>query len=300
MMDKHAAKNIKKKNKTTAVICIELLAIIVIVAAVLFFSDKELPWSRQSEQVQSEDSKVNADNETNDDELKGYVVRDGKAYFYKMLGIPAKKGWIRTEKGDFYCLGDGELATGWKYLDKRAYYFYRESDVAPGKLLGKMAKNDTTDGYIDIPETGYLDGEEGLAIGYSLDVLERFGWNLESAYRYSAALGFVPGADAHYGFTIHSCANQGFKYGEGNCLAWSGTFCAMAKVMGYDARLIWGTLPWQGRDVPHAWVEIWMDDGIHVYDPRKNDGEDMAGFDVRYGEPGTRKYNEDSKEYLEW
>lgn len=300
IMDKHAREKVKKNNKIRNVILIEIFVLVAIAAAVLVFADTELPWSRQSEQVQTEEPQFNTDSETEDNELEGYEVIDGKPYYYNMLGIPAKRGWIRTEKGDFYCLGEGELATGWKYLDKKAYYFYREADLAPGILLGSMAKGDTTDGFISIPESGYLDGEEGLAIGYSLNVLERFGWDLESAYRYSAALGFVPGADAHYGFTIHSCANQGFEYGEGNCLAWAGTFCAMAKVMGYDARLIWGTLPWQGRDVPHAWVEIWMEDGIHVYDPRKNDGEDMAGYDVRYGEPGTRDYNEDSKEYLEW
>ena len=73
----------------------------------------------------------------------------------------------------------------------------------------------------------------------------------------------------------------------------------MAKLLGYDCRQIWGTLQWKGTR-PHAWTEIWEEDGPHVYDPRKHEGVDMAGFDVHYGDKGSYKYDEDSKQYLEW
>ena len=73
----------------------------------------------------------------------------------------------------------------------------------------------------------------------------------------------------------------------------------MAKLLGKDCRQIWGSLSWNGVR-PHAWTEIWEKDGHHVYDPRKHDGEDMAGFDVRYGDKGTYKYDLDSIQYLEW
>ena len=157
-----------------------------------------------------------------------------------------------------------------------------------------------TSGGIIIAGKGYLDGDEALAIAYAIDVLDRYGWTLESAYKYSSSLRFVRNSEELYGFRIHKCAIQGFKYGEGNCLAWVGTFCAMAKVMGYDCRLVWGTLPYNGEQVPHGWAEIWEEDGIHVYDPRKHEGEDMSGFDERYGEKGSRKYNEESKQYMDW
>ena len=298
-MDRHTEVKRPKKKR----IWLRLVGVLLIVSAayalLYLFTDISIPGRLSRNQ-----SEISADDKENSEGgiiQTGYAVKDGKAYYYNRFGRPSAKGWIHSDEGDFYCVGDGELATGWKYLDKKAYYFYQEDDVSDSDVkLGDQAKAFTTKGMIDIPEEGCLDGDEGQAVGYALDVLNRFGWDLESAYRYSAALGFIPGSDEHYGFTVPGCAIQGFKYGEGNCLAWAGTFCAMAQVMNYDARLIWGTLEWRGEDVPHGWVEIWMDDGIHVYDPRKNDGEDMAGFDVRYGEKGTRKYNEDSKEEIPW
>ena len=230
---------------------------------------------------------------------RGYTLISGEPYFFGKTGLPRSEGWIQTDDGnDFYCCGGGKLATGWKYMDSKAYYFFKASDKT--RKAGAQAKDYLTSGGIRVPEKGYLEGDEALAIAYAIDVLNRYGWDLESAYKYSAALGFISDSEETYGFRIHKCAIQGFKYGKGTCLAWAGTFCAMAKVMGYDCRLVWGTLPFRGENVPHGWAEIWEEDGIHVYDPRKNDGKDMEGFDRRYREPGTRMYNEDSKQYMDW
>lgn len=232
----------------------------------------------------------------------GYQRIAGKPYFFTKEGTPTQQGWIEsTEQDDrrFYCTGGGELATGWKYIDGKVWYFYQKNDTGDGRILGEMAKNYTTSGGLVIPEDGYFDGDEGLALAYGIDVLNRYGWNLTAAYKYASSLRFVAGSDEHYGFTTHSCALHGFKYGGGNCLAWSGTFCVMAKLLGYDCRQIWGTLQWKGTR-PHAWTEIWENGEPHVYDPRKHDGEDMAGFDVEYGEKGSYKYDLDSREYLKW
>lgn len=231
----------------------------------------------------------------------GYQLVNDEPHYNSWMGIPHDAGWINSADGsDYYCLGEGKLATGWKYLDKKAYYFYEETDTEKEIRKGAQAKDYITSGGIPISDKGYLEGDEALAVAYALDVLDRYGWDLESAFKYSSALRFIRNSEELYGFRIHKCAVQGFKYGEGNCLAWVGTFCAMAKVMGYDCRLVWGTLPYNGEQVPHGWAEIWEDDGIHVYDPRKHEGEDMSGFDERYGEKGSRKYNEESKHYMDW
>lgn len=266
----------KKRTKLWLVLLIETVLVIVIVGGlILYYRNEILPNT-------------------------GYKIKDGKPLYFDSLGRPSQTGWIHIDEGDYYCIGKGALATGWKYLDGKAYYFYQEEDADEKHRLGAQARDFTTEGKIKIPKTGYVDGDEGLTIAYSIDVLDRFGWDLESAYRYSAALGFITGNEEHYGFTIPGCAIQGFKHGEGNCLAWAGTLCAMAKVMGYDAYLVWGSVHWNDKDYPHGWVEIKMSDGVHVYDPRKNDGKDMTGFDVRYGEKGTRKYNEDDRKYVPW
>ena len=298
-MEDYQVGEIKKRKKYWLVPVLLIISLGLVYVLLYLFTDISLPGLPDRNRAEAV---TDSSEKTGDINYKhGYSLENGKAYYYNLLGKPSEKGWIHSDEGDFYCIGNGELATGWKYLDKKAYYFYGKEDIGePNAVLGRQAKSYTTKGGIVIPETGCLDDDRGLAIGYALDVLDKYGRDLESAYRYSAALGFIPGSDEHYGFTVPGCAIQGFQYGEGNCLAWAGTFCVMAQVMNYDTHLIWGTLEWRGEDVPHGWVEIWMDDGVHVYDPRKNDGEDMAGFDVRYGAPGTRDYNEDSKEEVPW
>ena len=225
----------------------------------------------------------------------------GSPYYYGFPGSPADKGWIEDDGAHYYCTGGGKLATGGNYIDDKAYYFYEVADVqAGGHRVGEQAFDYTTSGKIVIPASGYLEGTEALAIGYALDVLNRFGWTLRDAYKYSGSLGFVRNPEEVYGFKITNCAVQGFKYGKGNCLSWAGSFCVMAKVMGYDCRLVWGTLPYRGEDVPHGWCEIWEEDGVHVYDPRRNDGADFSGFDGKYGARHTWPYNVDSRQYLDW
>jgi hypothetical protein len=234
---------------------------------------------------------------------RGYQMIDSRPYYFDILGRPCKRGWIEAKghiAGKFFCEGGGELATGWKYTDSKAWYFYQNDDERGSKPVGAAASDYTTAGGIYIDERGYIDGEEGEAIGYGIDVLNRFGWSLEEAYKYSAALEYADGRSDDYGLTVHSCAHHGFKYGEGNCLAWAGTFCVMARLLGYDCRMVWGTLEFRGEDVTHSWDEIWENDTPHIYDPRRNGGQGMGGFDKLYGEKGTYKYNLDSRTYLEW
>ena len=237
-----------------------------------------------------------------DNSYRGYTLINGLPWYYQKEGVPAEKGWIDHPKtGDhlYYCLGNGQLATGWKYLEGKVWYFYQQEDVVNGRQIGALARSYTTSGKLEVPEEGCFEGDEGLALAYGIDVLNRFGWNLKAAFRYSGSLRFEQTDEYGENTKIHEVALVGFETGTGNCMVWSGTFCTMAKLLGKDCRLIWGTLVWNGVR-PHAWTEIWEEDGIHVYDPRKNEGQDLAGFDVRYGQKGTYRYNEDSRIYLEW
>ena len=245
------------------------------------------------------------------EKAKGYQVINAQAYLFDQDGrVIKEKGWYDSQgrkadsKAGFYVTDEGKLATGWKYIDGKVRYFYQKKDVTEGRPLCALARKFETPGKIYIPARGYLDGDDGLCLAYGIDVLNRYGWTLEAAYKYAASLRFTAGTEHQYGLTVRGCALHGFKYGEGNCLAWAGTFCVMAKLLGYDCKLIWGTLEWRGIR-PHSWAEIWpkekcRDDEIRVFDPRKNEGVDMAGFDVRYGSKRSRDYILDSRQYLEW
>ncbi len=233
----------------------------------------------------------------------GYQLVGGKPYYFNAYGIPAKEGWIRDTETDselYYCIGDGELATGWHYIDDKARYFYRKGDLQREDSAGEVARSYTTSGGFYIGDKGYIDGEEGEAIGYGVNVLNRYGWDLTTAFKYASSLRYADDRTTDYGLKVHLCALKAFRDGEGNCLAWSGTFCTLARILGYDCKMVWGTLHFRGEDVTHAWTEIWEDDGPHVYDPRKNGGKDLGGFNVHYGDKGTYHYNVDSIQYLDW
>lgn len=288
----------KKRKKTiiTAIIIILVLAAVT-AAAALYMSGAVNPGWHEIR------TGFHYYIDQNGKPASGYVQVDGEPYYFGRFGIPSEKGWITepgSDEAEFYCEGNGRLMTGWHYMEGKARYFYQEQDCTDDRRIGEVARDFTTAGGIYIDSRGYLDGEEGEAVGYGIDVLNRYGWDLESAYKYSAALRYADGRSDDYGLTIHSCGWHGFKYGEGNCLAWAGTFCVMAKLLGYDCRMIWGTLEFRGEEVTHSWNEIWEKDGPHIYDPRRNGGQDMGGFDKKYGEKDTYKYNLDNITYLDW
>ncbi len=306
----------EKKKKSGRILALIVLVIVVAAGAyaLLNYSSDNLGDAGSSESTTASSNKSAEGNGSKsgvqydefvvtEDDKYVYNESEGRPMYYQKYDKPANAGWINDKKGEhiYYCEGEGKLATGWKYLEGKVWYFYNGDDANKGYQAGKLARNYETPGKINIPETGYIDGDEGLALAYAMDVLNRKGWNLEAAYRYSGGLRFEKEDELDENTKTHEAALMGFKTGKGNCMVWSGTFCTMAKLLGKDAKLIWGTLTWNGIR-PHAWVEITEGDGEdpHVYDPRKNDGQDMAGFDVHYGDGGTYDYNLDSRVYLEW
>ena len=282
-----AARRKKKKRILTIAILI-MTAVVILLGWKMVSGSAEPGWHKDlmgSYYYIEEDGK----------KAEGYTLINGDAYYFDDGGKPAAEGWIEDE---YYCEGKGKLITGWRVLDGKVCYFYQKEDK--GKELARRARDYTTPGKIHIPEKGYIDGKQGQALALGIDVLNKRGWTLKNAYGYSSSLRFVRNGEETYGMKVENCAIQGFTYGEGNCLAWAGTFCVMAKLLGKDCRLIWGTINSNNEDLVHGWTEIWEKDGIHVYDPRKHEGEDLAGFDFHYGDKGTYRYDENNKNYLEW
>ena len=50
---------------------------------------------------------------------------------------------------------------------------------------------------------------------------------------------------------------------KGNCYNYAATFWALARGLGYDARVYSGLI----SDAPHGWVEITIDDVDYLFDP---------------------------------
>ena len=73
----------------------------------------------------------------------GYQMLGGAPYFFGEDGTPAPKGWIDLDKSKdqaAYCVGEGKLAVGWKYIEGKVRYFYQREDEGKNVFPGAIKK----------------------------------------------------------------------------------------------------------------------------------------------------------------
>ncbi|MGI6118272.1 MAG: hypothetical protein ACOYBC_07750 [Bilifractor sp.] len=116
-------------------------------------------------------------------------------------------------------------------------------------------------------------------------VLDSIGHNLQAAFNYSCMKWVKSSTDPSLG--THYYANIGYTKHQGNCYVMAGTFCELAKALGYNAVQVSGVVPLRrGGLGPHSWVEI---DG-YVYDPDFQVESGKNGYQIYYGKSGTWLY----------
>ena len=182
---------------------------------------------------------------------------------------------------------NGIMQTGWFLYNGNWYYLYPANNNA-GKSIGTMAQNTTIDGYF-ISQDGIWINDEAYQGAYN--VLNQVGWDLWSAYNWSASLPYVnysndpsPGSK---NFAIH-----GFQTKTGDCYVMAATFYYMAKALGYDAHQMAGYVPLRGGGLGvHSWVEIDMDGSTYVFDPDFTHEAKRNGYQITYGMSGTWRYS---------
>ena len=64
----------------------------------------------------------------------------------------------------------------------------------------------------------------------------------------------------------------------------------MAKVAGYDAKYVKGSVKKGKGLAPHAWVEIKSNGKTYVYDPNFQKEYKLNGYKLTYGAKRTLKY----------
>lgn len=204
------------------------------------------------------------------------VIKIGKAWYLvdPSRGTPAKAGFVNSAGKRYYAAAGGKLTTGWVALGKKAYYFYPS-----GKTPGAMARK-TRIGHLKIPASGAL----GEAYALGIKTLNKKGWSLRAAYRFSYKLKYQ---GRHYRTkTSEKYALKGFKKKKGNCFVMAATFYIMAKLLGYDVHQIKGRV-----SVPHSWTIIKQHGKTYVYDPNFQNEIHRNGFKIWYGKKGTWRYN---------
>lgn len=221
---------------------------------------------------------------------QGWEKDGGKRYYIDADG-QKKTGWF-TYKGKKYYLNpqaDGAAVTGLKKIGGKYYCFNKNGQMLKNKRAYQVGKK-----YYVIDSKGVakkMSAVEEQAVrqlnAFSKPELRAaFDWAAKLPYQVISTSGKTP----------EDFASYGFSYGRGDCNVQACTFCYMARVLGYDAHYIKGTVPQaNGTDGKHAWVEIDIKGKTYVFDPNlagqyasvygKN-----TGWKFQYGAKHTYKY----------
>lgn len=118
--------------------------------------------------------------------------------------------------------------------------------------------------------------------------LNEVGWNLEAAYNWVVNTGYN---NAITGTTVSTAATAIFQNGSGDCTARAASFALMARQLGYDCKVITGTIPYtNGTNAEHTWTEITVDGRTYVCDPDFEWEKKVNGYMINYGDSGTWVY----------
>lgn len=199
-----------------------------------------------------------------------------RLYMFRRDGrLKKTKGLFRYKGKEYYGKGNGVLRTGWvAFVEKKhgkAAYF--------SKKTGAMAKK-TTIGHLKVPKNGRL----GRAYYLGIKQLDKTGWSLRKAYRFSARLRYQ--GRWYRAKDSETYAIKGFKKGYGNCYVMAATFYIQAKLLGYDVHQVAGRV-----DLPHSWTVIRQNGREWVYDPNFTNETGRNGWKIYYGKRGTWRYN---------
>lgn len=197
-------------------------------------------------------------------------------YMFGEDGVLVTTKGVFTYNGEeYYGLGNGRLKTGWVAIVEnkkgKAVYFSKDN--------GAMAKN-TTIGHLKVPKNGRL----GRAYYLGVKRLDKTGWSLKKAYRYSSKIKYQ--GRSYRAKNSETYAIKGFTKGHGNCYVMAATFYIMAKLLGYDVHQVEGKV-----DLPHSWTVIKQNGKEWVYDPNFTNETGRNGYKIYYGKKGTWRYN---------
>ena len=201
-----------------------------------------------------------------------------------------KNAWSQNHK--YYYDKNGKKVTGVKKIGKYTYVFAKNGKLVTNKKYYKY--NAKT--YYKIAKNGRakkLSAVETLAAIR----LKKCGGNLKKAFNWSASVRYA----GNYKVAKKNVANYakyGFQTLRGDCYVQAATFYQMAKVAGYDAKYVKGSVNKGKGLAPHAWVEIKSNGKTYVYDPNFQSEfgkKGYTGYKITYGQKGTLQYVKTSK-----
>ncbi|MBR3330494.1 MAG: hypothetical protein IKG25_04675 [Mogibacterium sp.] len=232
----------------------------------LYYNKKKKKW--QTKKIKKAKTKY---------KITEYTVKTNDLYNFNSDGrLITTKGLYLHDGNEYYGLGEGAVKTGWAAIGDSAMYF--------DPSTGAMAKN-TTVGYLKVPANGRL----GKAYALGVKQLDKSGWTLKNAYKFSYKLKYQ--GRWYRAKNSETYAIKGFTKHKGNCYVMAATFYIQGKLLGYDIHQVHGKVGiW-----PHSWTVIKENGKEWVYDPNFRNETGRNGWRIYYGKKGTWKYSKKKK-----
>ena len=229
------------------------------------------------------------------------------------------EGW-NADRTSYY--KNGEKLKGLRTIDGKKYYFNAEGTLLKNKRIFKVTVKGSVDYYqlaSDGVATKWTD-TAGLAakVLYDLNARSKSVESLKKAFLWSAEqIKYVNNTKSGLSDTKAAkyYGDYGFKNKRGDCNTQAYTFYWMAKVLGYNPKVIRGYIPTAIDRVTkqptafksHAWAEIKQSNVTYAYDPTFNSSTDAksfkavnkyVGFQFKYGTKNTYHYYNAKKQPL--
>lgn len=223
----------------------------------------------------------------------GLTEVDGKVYFFHPSGMVIA-GWLQIGDGIYYFQADGSMAV---------------NTVVDGFMLG-------SDGRMTgaaVAETSQTAQQGSVQRNEALEAAkpgEQLNDEAQSALQQqvNAVIAAVTAADmteeqklrACYQYVMDSSkykrdtevpsgdwtgryAQEILSTGKGNCYRYACGFAYLAKGLGYEARVVTGTVrSLKGGQTPHGWAEVYINGGWYVFDAVMEDSRHVDMFGRTY------------------
>ena len=220
-------------------------------------------------------------------QVYGWKSLGGKMYYFVPKTGQMKLGWSTIDGKKYYFEKSGIRFSGIRSIGGKKYYFQKN-----GELLTNEKCYEINGKFYNIDKDGVMK-EVPKVKALATKVLDKEGWNLESAFEWTSELKYedrtIELADgvkeADY------LAIYGFEKEKGNSFVMASTFYQMAKILGYDVHYVKGKIQYKsGRLVSHGWCEIDEDGKTYVCDPYFAHEGGKNGIMFEYGDKGTWIY----------
>lgn len=225
--------------------------------------------------------------EKDGNQTTGWRSIGGKMYYFTEKTGVLRKGWLTLGNTKYYLNKDGSRFFGIRSIGGKKYYFQKN-----GELLTNEKCYEINGKFYNIDKDGVMK-EVPKVKALATKVLDKEGWNLESAFEWTSELKYedrtIELADGVKEADYLSI--YGFEKEKGNSFVMASTFYQMAKILGYDVHYVKGKIQYKsGRLVSHGWCEIDEDGKTYVCDPYFAHEGGKNGIMFEYGDKGTWIY----------